>query len=61
MVRASSPHWGQGRRARTAEQYTQTSGSYRATYKLREVAPGRFVGTLTDSTGTFNVELTEVR
>lgn len=42
-------------------EYTQTAGSYRADYKLREVAPGRFVGTLTDSTGTFNVELTELK
>ena len=31
---------------------------YKATYKLKQVGPGKFAGTMTDYTGTFPVELT---
>jgi hypothetical protein len=45
----------------TLIEYVQTdpsNPSYRATYKLKQVAPGKFTGTYSDYTGTFNCELT---
>jgi hypothetical protein len=38
-----------------------TNSSYRAGYKLEQVSPGRYTGTLTDNTGTYGIELNQIR
>jgi len=46
---------------KTFIEYTQTDPdhpSYRGTYKLQQISPGKYGGTITDYSGTFKAELT---